>query len=422
MKKDDVIELRNYFSTQQQASLTPVGPGTVPIICAYGVVTKLASYPCEHEMKNRCEYKKFKCEYEKIKHKYCFEHILNKLLQEKIFDIDMCDVHGDFFGSLPQQIAVESPLMFDNSSEINLIDFTAGTSDMTVKKSGIYIAEYLINTVQPSQFTIFVNGVPKDATNVVINKGSAQMLSRSLLNLNAGDVVNIKNHTTTTGAVELSVNAGGFEAATNHKFLLYKIGSMPPCVPKPEGCECDDHNIKFEKLYDMFIHYIDNDPRFSIHGISAYCSVFNQCDQVVHPDQAITFALNGNLIKRVYHQQGSDEVHIHKDGIYKIMYSDTSDQPIQVSVTVNGNILPGGIGGTNDGACQISVRQLLALHDGDIIKVINHTSTSGQINLYENAGGHLVGMNTEFSCYRIDNLPMPIPQHPPHPPKSKKIN
>jgi hypothetical protein len=120
----------------------------------------------------------------------------------------------------------------------------------------------------------------------------------------------------------------------------------------------------------------------------------------------------------VYHKTGGDEFRIFKDGIYKVFYSDSSDQPIQIAFTVNGNLLPGCIAGVNTGAGAVSNRKLIALHCGDVVKVINHISAPGTVNLNENAGGQEVASNSEFTMYRIDGLPC-VP--PPYPPPPKKI-
>jgi hypothetical protein len=400
LEKDDVIELRNYVSTAQQASLISISVGSVPIVSAFCTIIKIASEQNEYKMKP-------KLEYEKIKHKYCFEYILNKLLQDGCFDLIMSDAHGEFYSVLAQTVAVESSIMLENSNSVSYLDFTPNTSDIIVKKAGIYVIEYIMSTVQPSQFTLFVNNVPDTSSTGTLNKGSAQMMMRTILQLNVGDVVNLRNHTTNIGSVDLSVNSGGTDASTNVKIIMYKIAPIQP-ICEPPCDECDDRCDKYEKLYHLFIHFLDCEPRISIHGYSAYGVVANQCDQLVKLDDVVFFPLNG-IVKplHVHHHQGSSDVHIRKDGLYKITYSDSCDQPIQIAITVNGNIInDGGIGGSDNGAGQISVRKLVELHDGDIIKILNHASASGTINLTQNAGGRNVGINCELTCLRIDGLPV----------------
>lgn len=411
LHENDVLNLRNYTSNSQAVTISLDTVGLSPRIGAFVNIVKIGSL--QQGQHDECI-----MDYEKMKHKYCFEYILEKLKCEHIFDFNMSDAYGEAFSITTQNIAQEGPVIFEQGDLFSKIDFVPGTCDLIIRESGLYITEFMASTIQPSQFTMFINGVPEDTSTITINKGGAQMVMRELSYFKNGDVISVRNHTSNVGAVDLSVNPGGLAQSTNNKILLTRVGPIP-CKPNKDDCK-DRHehcSEKFEKIYNAFIHFLYINPKISIKGINAYGAALNQNHQMVQVDKAIKFALNSDLKQLcVYHKTGDDEFHIFKDGVYKVFYTDSSDQPIQVAFTVNGNLLSGGIAGVNTGAGAVSLRKFISLHCGDVVKVINHISTAGTITLNENAGGSEVAINSEFMLYRIDALPCV----PPPPPQKKK--
>lgn len=164
------------------------------------------------------------------------------------------------------------------------------------------------------------------------------------------------------------------------------------------------------------MQYLNHNQVLSIYGWSAYCIALNQVKRHVNAEEPIRFSLNPPIKSlNAYHNTGSPEIVIKKDGIYKLYYTDSSDQPLQVAITINGVVYPNSIAGINNGAGAINTRTIVPLRCGDILKVINHTSSAGTITLNENAGGTRIGINSNFAAFRLDNIPC-VP-----PPKDKKI-
>ena len=106
-----------------------------------------------------------------------------------------------------------------------------GKPELRVCKNGIYVVELDIQTVQPAQFSIFVNGVPVPSTTTGNDSGAAQLSLRQILALKKGDSVTVVNHTSFMGTVTTSQNAGGYELGVCAHLVLWKIAQLP-CAHK----------------------------------------------------------------------------------------------------------------------------------------------------------------------------------------------
>ena len=403
LKRDDVLTLRNYTSTSLEVDLID-GLLLARINGAFCNIVKIASLP-------KC--RKYVCyeELEKMKRKYCFHEILEKILCDNDFDLKMFDAHGDFYNTSAQNVLVETPVKFDDSHAVECLEFTAGTSKVTIKKAGIYLTEGFISTVQPCQFTMFINGAPEVSSTISTNKGGEPVLYRELTPLKFGDVVTFVNHTSPIGAVDLTVNAGGFAKSFNAKLLLMRVAQLPECIPK---CEDDVFECKFEKIYDAFIEYLYKNPKLNIFGSSAYANGLSQTQISIPIEKAVDFALNGIEGLNIYHKTGSKEFIIKRDGVYSFFFHDSNIDPLQVAFAINGTVLPNAIAGTNAGAASVVSQMFANLYCGDKVTIINHTSANGLVTFSENSGGTEPSVNADLVLIRLSDIPcMQSPHHGP---------
>jgi hypothetical protein len=296
------------------------------------------------------------------------------------------------------------------------LEWTAGTSDVKVCKSGVYSMEFTIGTNKASQFTVFVNGSPITSTTAGINQGAGQLLLRQTLPLNKDDIVSVRNYTSAIGDVLVSANAGGFEVGTDAVFVLYKISPLPsdldPCVFVKEILSCkeecyewnkDECHSKWKKLYNSFRRYLLHRRDLMVNGAQGYGNLLRANWQALQAQEAIIFPLNLNL-HNIKHYQGTTELIICSSGLYKFALNTQTNEPAQFALFVNDKPVDSTISGNDTGANQVNALQLIKLKRCDKVKVVNHTSAKNPINLQVNSGGLQVGINSNFVLFKIAQL------------------
>ncbi|GCE03915.1 hypothetical protein KDAU_12440 [Dictyobacter aurantiacus] len=92
---------------------------------------------------------------------------------------------------------------------------------MVIQTPGVYKIEVNVQTAQPSQFSIYVNGALVPGTTFGSFSGTSITHGASFVSLQAGDVVTLVNHAS-LDAVQLQVNPGGTEAAVNASMTLQR--------------------------------------------------------------------------------------------------------------------------------------------------------------------------------------------------------
>ncbi|GCE25062.1 hypothetical protein KDA_05460 [Dictyobacter alpinus] len=105
---------------------------------------------------------------------------------------------------------------------VGAITHTPGSSSITVGDTGTYRIDFNIQTAQPSQFTIFRNGVPLPGTGFGSFGGSQITHGDTIQELTAGDVLEVVNHTSLND-VQLQINAGGNDPVVNASFNIIRI-------------------------------------------------------------------------------------------------------------------------------------------------------------------------------------------------------
>ena len=83
---------------------------------------------------------------------------------------------------------------FSSNGTLNGVTHTAGTAGVTVPNTGIYEISYTINSLTASgaAIALTVNGTVVASTNISI--GDSGGSGTAILNLNAGDVITLRNN------------------------------------------------------------------------------------------------------------------------------------------------------------------------------------------------------------------------------------
>ena len=467
--QDDVLNLRNWNSSQNPVTIPVIAGGTLLNANVELVLMKIAplqnpedyedNVPLNHrtyfsgpnslpysildrinfntgyniDEDYRVEIEKFQ-NYEKSKHhqkhKCLFEEMEHKMSCDPALNLDQSDCYGSFWRTTPQTVGVEQAVVFEGSGNVFFMDFTPNTSEVTVKKSGVYRFTFLVGTTKASQFTFFVNGVPELSTTSGTNVAGSQNMLRKILSLNSGDKISVRNHTSSVGDVLLSDNAGGSLDGVEAVLTLCKIGPLVKnldclSIYKPNNKCCgdyddDDDEEKHDKcpdywkyLYESYKRFlkreqIEHEDRLMIAGSDAYAVIYTRNARKIPVGSPVIFALDSCLLN-MKHITGTPELRVCKSGVYIVEFDAQTDLPSQFALYVNGNPLPTTIFGSDSGAAQISIRQLVSLKKGDLLTVVNHSSFMGTITTSQNPGGTEVGVSVSLVLWKIAQLPPEVP-------------
>jgi hypothetical protein len=124
----------------------------------------------------------------------------------------------------PGIIPVESDITFDSNGPISAgFTHTPGSAAITILNTGTYKITFSVSAVGVNQFAIFVNGAASSPVSVYGSAASTQQnTGQAILNLTAGDVVTIRNHSSLL-AVTLQLLAGGTQANVNASVILERL-------------------------------------------------------------------------------------------------------------------------------------------------------------------------------------------------------
>jgi hypothetical protein len=415
LKRDDHLTLRNYISTTSVTTISQIVGGVVPGANVEIVIRKIAAYPTSYDETN-CKYPEHSPYYINKEHympKLCkklkrkFKLFKKWLIQDPEMMVRGASTYGSFFSNTVQTVAVNSPVLYDTSQNVQNINFVPGTGDVQVKEAGLYSFSYMVNTTQACQFTFFVNGVSIPSTATGINKGANLLQMRQTIELNENDVVSIRNYTSSAGTITISIGAGGVLPGVNSILLLWKIA--PTAANQKEIEPVPAHLLEKNCMYKNFKYYLLHDDCLDITGASTYFDVIASTLKDIYLDGAAVYN-NLGASKNVFFKSNTGDVYVRESGIYKMIFDIETKQPAQFTIFVNDVPQDSCISGTDSGAGQTSIRQLVKLCKGDKLTVKNHSSYFNPVETQMNPGGQNKGITLVFAGYKI----APIHKHHHH--------
>jgi len=195
----------------------------------------------EHELHElECRFNK------KLEKMYC--KFLWRLRREPCLLVNGSDAHGNMYSTIVQTIPVGAAVPFQYNQVLHNITHNPGDSFFTVQRDGLYYFSYNIIFDQPCQIAIFINGVLDGSTVNGNNSGATITSNTQLINLKAGDIVEMRNWKSNS-ALTLAFPAAGDQTlpTTNADFTIFKIapndlicGDTPAPFPNPTCVECQD--------------------------------------------------------------------------------------------------------------------------------------------------------------------------------------
>ena len=181
----------------------------------------------EHKKKERksdsesdsdCENEEFSRLYRRIKH---------KMLCDPELMVGGTDAYADIYNTVTETLPIGSAVTFEFNDTLIGFEHVPSSSEIVACVPGLYFAIYDLCVTDPSQWTLFLNGIPHTSSTQGINTGSVELTSIHTLELNKGDVIDIRNYSSPKGT-SLSINVGGDGtiASTNAEIIIFKVAPL----------------------------------------------------------------------------------------------------------------------------------------------------------------------------------------------------
>jgi hypothetical protein len=131
--------------------------------------------------------------------------------------------YGYIYNTPLESVAQEASVIFSNNGPLVGITHTPGTASVTVTSAGTYAVFFNVTGGQQSQFALFVNGTVVPSSLYGSGSGNTGPDGQVILNLNAGDVLTLRNHTSNASSVTLNNSAGGSQTNVDASLLIEKL-------------------------------------------------------------------------------------------------------------------------------------------------------------------------------------------------------
>lgn len=117
--------------------------------------------------------------------------------------------YGYVYNTAAQVVPLETDVVFDSNGVLSSgITHVPSTSTIVVGVAGTYKITFVVSAVEPNQFALFQNGAPIAGSVYGSGAGTQQTTGQVLVTMAAGDILTLRNHTS-TAAVTLQTLAGG---------------------------------------------------------------------------------------------------------------------------------------------------------------------------------------------------------------------
>ncbi len=420
LKTNDQLSIRNFSSGIGEVMLSGDIGGLVPGTNTELVIRKIGPLQV---LDRYTRPKKMRLSH---KAKRLFECIEKKMFCDPQLMIGGSSSYGSYWSTVSQDVAVDSPVLFENHQNMKCQDHTLGTGTVTVKEDGVYSFIFLTEPDRPSQFSFTVNGVPNVTTIQGSNRGASFIMLRQQIALKCGDKVEIRNHTSAAGTITLSQSPGGLATGQSALLIIYKIAPAwcnLQC-PVPLECWCNEKLVKKANLaadlagnisdsdleedrqrircspYKLFKNYLLSRSRVDIDGVSAYLHSVKTLDQSLALGDSMVFR-TAIPPKNGCHVTATAPFRVRKRGVYEIVFDSETVQPAQFTVFNKECPEMSAISGSNSGSNEVVLSQLLCLDKDDILTVRNYKSFVNPVETQVNPGGVEVAENSSFTVMRL---------------------
>jgi len=153
-------------------------------------------------------------------------------------------------------------------------------------------------------------------------------------------------------------------------------------------------------VYPKFKNWLVCDRDLAVAGSAAYINICDSTKQTVA--QNAPFYLSTKALEHdISFVQGSYDVKIEQSGVYDIFATVATNEPLQLTVFVNGVGVSTTNFGRDSGASRCYVRQFIALKCGDVVSVNNFLTASPTINTVSSGNGQYLSNNVGFALFKM---------------------
>ena len=171
---------------------------------------------------------------------YCKKHLYKNLYKKFVnYLLAQCEYmiagSASYISTMSdtlQEIPLSASVEWNINNIKRDISFITGTTEVKIRRSGMYSVSFDILTNEPSQYTVFINGVQDLTKTSVSISGASRLIMKQILKLHDDDIISIRNYTSNGGIVHTGLNAGGVEVEKNRTlvlFLLSPTNKHHPC-------------------------------------------------------------------------------------------------------------------------------------------------------------------------------------------------
>ena len=122
-----------------------------------------------------------------------------------------------------QSVPLEAPVTFDSNGVMTSgITHAPGGSGITLVNAGVYQVTFSLSGTGANQIALFDNGTVVPGTVYGSGSGTQQNAGQVILAVSAGDVLSVRN-ATSTAAILLATPIGGTRASTNASLTIEKL-------------------------------------------------------------------------------------------------------------------------------------------------------------------------------------------------------
>jgi len=332
-----------------------------------------------------------------------YKYYKYRLLSDKCLQVAGSDSYINSYNTNELNIPRGSVALINTNTISYNLDHLYEGSPFYVRKAGLYMLFFKVDTNQASQFAIFVNGVAVDTTRIGSNSGAGQVVLRAMLRLKLNDAVFIRNSESVGVSVVTSNKMGGLNVESNITFVMMKLGpyEAPEDVEWDDKCLSKKNKYLFRKLTEKML----SDKELMLKGFNIHGTFSSTNAQVVLPEAPFLFDAFNQVNGLVWNPTGSnpEQVQVSEDGVYKLFFSVNTTQAAQVCFAVNGVPLHYTTEGINRGASELTIRALLSLNKNDLVTVHNFTSLPN-ITTTVNAGGQGLSNSIMLTIFKIAPL------------------
>ena len=226
LKKNDVVTITNYTSAVGDVTISSFNGGTLANNCVLLNVFKISNI-------NNPTVLPVNCKLEKHYERY-YEDYVRYLMCHKCFQIRGSQNNVSLTGTTLQTLTVNQEFLWPTTNYIHDVVHIPGTTTVKVIKSGLYDIFVDIMCNEPSQYALFVNGVPNVSSIFGRDSGASRCLLRKKLLLNENDVITVVNYLSSAVSLTTAINPGGATISMNVQFLLFMLYPLDECDNKPK--------------------------------------------------------------------------------------------------------------------------------------------------------------------------------------------